>query len=103
MEKEREEILHISFNQDQTYFAVGTQKGFKVYKLSRSIEQVISREFGSGIGIVEMVHKTNIFAIVGGGKTPRYPKNKLMIWDDCTPFSTQRRPRPSSRPAASHK
>lgn len=33
-----------------------------------------------------MVHKTNIFALVGGGKTPRYPKNKLIIWDDCKVF-----------------
>lgn len=31
-----------------------------------------------------MIHKTNIFAMVGGGQTPRHPKNKLMIWDDCT-------------------
>lgn len=91
MEKDKEEILYISFNQDQTYFAIGTQKGFKVYKLSKSIEQVISREFGSGIGIVEMIHKTNIFAIVGGGKIPRYPKNKLMIWDDCKPPLMQRK------------
>lgn len=52
MEKDKEEILYISFNQDQTYFAIGTQKGFKVYKLSNSIELVIAREFGSGIGIV---------------------------------------------------
>mgnify|MGYP006912569880 CR=1 FL=1 len=33
MEKEKEEILHISFNQDQSYFSIGTQKGFKIFKL----------------------------------------------------------------------
>jgi len=36
-----------------------------------------------------MIHKTNIFAMVGGGKIPRYPKNKLMIWDDCKLFFIQ--------------
>ncbi len=75
-------MIHISLNQDQSYFSVGTQKGFKVYKLGLDITEEISREFGAGIGIIEMVHKTNIFALVGGGKIPRYHRNKLLIWDD---------------------
>ncbi|RKP15307.1 WD40-repeat-containing domain protein, partial [Piptocephalis cylindrospora] len=78
--------LCTSFNQDHTLFAAGLQDGFRIYAsdpLALKKRKVFPANLGGGgIGLVEMLWRTNYLALVGGGKEPRWPPNKVIIWDD---------------------
>lgn len=32
--------------------------------------------------MIQMLRQTNILVLVGGGNTPKFPPNKVIIWND---------------------
>ena len=80
-EEKKDKILNISFNQDNSLLSVSTENGFFIYgALPPKKKQ--ERRMDGGISHCEMLYRTNLLALIGGGEVPKYNPSKLIIWDD---------------------
>ncbi|ORY17246.1 WD40-repeat-containing domain protein [Clohesyomyces aquaticus] len=72
--------LSASFNADNSCFSAALETGFRVFT-SKSGDMKVAREVGGGIGCAEMLGTTRYIALVGGGKQPKFPQNKVSPQD----------------------
>ncbi|KAI5921903.1 WD40-repeat-containing domain protein [Camillea tinctor] len=73
--------LSVAFNNDASRFTVGLDSGFCIF-LSNTCQIQTVRVFNAGLGLVQMMGNANYLALVGGGRSPKFPQNKVIIWDD---------------------
>jgi len=76
-------LKHMKFNQDMTAFICSFQDGCRIYNLDPVREQAHYKEHQIGsISHSEMLYRTNLVAVVAGGRSPKYADNTVMIFDD---------------------
>ena len=80
-ENKIDKILNISFNQDNSCFSLGLENGFMVYG-TYPIKNKYKRSMDGGIKHAEMLYRTNLLALIGGGDLPKFNPKKLVLWDD---------------------
>ena len=81
IQEEDDTMISVSFNQDNSCFSLGTQRGFKIYQ-TYPFRGPYEKIMNGGIGAVEMLYKSNFLALLGGGISPKFNNNKVVIWDD---------------------
>lgn len=76
-------VISLRLNQEHNLLSYCCDQGCRIYnvdplhvKLSLDVDQ-----FGT-LSICEMLHRTNLLALVAGGSRPRFADNTLIVWDD---------------------
>ncbi|XP_025828898.1 WD repeat domain phosphoinositide-interacting protein 4 [Agrilus planipennis] len=76
-------ISNIRFNQDQGCFACCMDGGLRIYNVEPLAEKAhYDIDLMGSTSQCEMLHRTNIIAIVSGAPRPKFADNVLMLYDD---------------------
>lgn len=103
-------ILNLRFNQDQgcilgfrvaiqiinyshsnvniDFFSTGCfvccmESGLRIYNVEPLVEKAhFENDLMGSIAIAEMLWRTNVIAVVGGGSRPKFADNTVLIYDD---------------------
>ncbi|XP_070536658.1 WD repeat domain phosphoinositide-interacting protein 4-like isoform X3 [Ptychodera flava] len=70
------EVINLRFNQDHSCFTCAMESGVRIYNVEPLVEKLhLDKDEVGSVGQVEMLYRTNLLAIVGGGTTPKFADN----------------------------
>uniref|UniRef100_A0A140LJ74 WD repeat domain 45 n=1 Tax=Mus musculus TaxID=10090 RepID=A0A140LJ74_MOUSE len=66
-------VTSLHFNQDQSCFCCAMETGVRIYNVEPLMEKGhLDHEQVGSVGLVEMLHRSNLLALVGGGSSPKF-------------------------------
>ncbi|CAA7259662.1 unnamed protein product [Cyclocybe aegerita] len=75
-------VLDARFDPECNIFTATTQAGFAVYR-THPLQLIRKRELTGGtLSTALPLHSSNILFLLGGGPSPLYPPNKVILWND---------------------
>ena len=77
---DKEEVLHISFNNMTNFFTVGTNHGFWIYTMEPSFTRIQKRRIPGGIKLVQMIGESNLLLLVNTGVSADHPSDQINVW-----------------------
>lgn len=76
-------VLSLRFNQDHGCFTCATETGLKIYNVEPLTQKLtLGQDVVGSIASAEMLFRSNLVAMVGGGTSPKYDEKAALIWDD---------------------
>lgn len=77
--------VSIRLNQEHNLISYCSDDGCKIFNVDPFLIKLHLdvTKFGT-LSICEMMHRTNLLALVGGGSRPKFADNTVVVWDDWT-------------------
>lgn len=72
-------VNYITFNQDASCVALGVNNGYRIYSCKSDVGKRFQLDQHEAVGIVEMLYKTSLLAVVALGEEPGALPRKLKI------------------------
>lgn len=80
--KRTEGVLCLSFNQDKSCIAIGTNLGYKIFNC-KNFKKIGERDLDMPVARIQMLYRSNLLLLVKGSEHDmKTPGNVLIFWDD---------------------